>query len=448
MKNGKPQVLVLGGNFAGLGAAQKIRQHAGDTVDITVVDRKAYLDYIPNIPLEIFAGRDPAVTMHMDLVDALAKDDIAFEQAEVEAIDLAGESVTVRPNERPGSPTYALHYDYLVIALGARLAFDEIEGFAEHGHTVSDAFHANRLIDYLENRYRGGPIAIGSARFDQGRKGKPDWLPVALAACEGPPVEVALTLAHWLGEKGKGGPSNITMFTPAEMIAEDAGEEVVKKLLAAAGSMGFGYINNTEGIKRLTADGIEFANGTTIESELNIVFPNWKPHAFLKGLPISDEVGFIMTDMTMRCPGFPKVFACGDAAAITVPKLGAIGHQQTEVVGKQIAKDMGRMSAKEADEPWMPEVVCIGDMGGGKAFYIHSNSWFGGDIQELQMGRVPYVQKLAYKEMFFRNHGKMPGWALPLAQWSAEHVRDLTVRLQLRRPTRQSLLLNVPGWWS
>lgn len=56
----KPHVLILGGNFAGLGAAQKIRDCAGDSVEITVIDRKAYLDYIPNISLEIFEGGDPA----------------------------------------------------------------------------------------------------------------------------------------------------------------------------------------------------------------------------------------------------------------------------------------------------------------------------------------------------------------------------------------------------
>ena len=423
MRRTAPHVLVLGGNFAGLGAAQKIREYAGDKVEITVVDRKAYLDYIPNIPLEIFAGRDPAITMHMDLVDALARDDIRFEQAEVEAIDVAAETVKVRPTERPGSPVYKLSYDYLVIALGARLALDEIPGFAEHGYTVTDAFHANRLIDYLENDYQGGAIAIGSARFEQGTKGKPDWLPTALAACEGPPVEVSLALAHWLTEKGKGGPSNITIFTPAALIAEDAGEKVVGKLLDAASSMGFGYLSHTGDIKRLTADGIEFANGKSLKTELNIVFPNWKPHSFLKDLPISDEVGFIVTDMQMRCPGYPKLFACGDAAAITVPKLGAIGHQEAEVVGRQIAKDVGAMPASEADRPWMPEVICIGDMGGGKAFYIHSNCWFGGEIQELRMGYLPFAQKLAYKEVFFRNHGKVPGWGLPLAEWSAENIR-------------------------
>lgn len=418
----KPHVLVLGGNFAGLGAAQKIREHAGDAVEITVVDRKAYLDYIPNIPLEIFEGRDPAVTMHMPLVDALASDDIRFLQAEVTGIDVAKKTVRVEPSERPGSPEYVLGYDKLVIALGARLAYDDIEGFAEHGHTVSDAFHANRFIDYMKNHYKGGRIAVGSARFEQGSKGRPNWLPTALAACEGPPVEVSLALAHWLKEHGKGGAKNITIFTPAELIAEDAGEKVVAQLLDAAGAMGFGYLNKTEDIRRITATGIEFANGQNLECEVKVIFPNWKPHAFLKGLPISDEVGFVVTGMDMRNPDFPDVFACGDAAAITVPKLGAIGHQETDIVGRQIARDVGAMTASEADVEWMPEVLCIGDMGGGKAFYIHATSWFGGDIQELRMGRLPYAQKMAYKEIFFRNHGKVPNWGVPLARWSAEHI--------------------------
>lgn len=418
----RPHVLVLGGIFAGLGAAQKIRDHAGEAVDITVVDRKACLDYIPNIPLEIFAGRDPAVTMHMPLVEALARDRIRFRQAEVLDIDLEARQVRVRPNERPGAPEYRPDYDFLVIALGARLACDEIEGFAEHGHTVSDAFHADRSIDHLRNDYRGGPIAVGSQRFEQGSRGRPAWLPTALAACEGPPVEVSLSLAHWLQTHGRAGARDITLFTPAALIAEDAGEKVVARLLEAASAMGFGYMNRTEGIRRLTAENIEFLDGRTLSAELKIVFPNWKPHDFLRGLPIADEVGFIVTDMRMRNPDHPEVFACGDAAALTVPKLGAIGHQECEIVGRQIAKEVGAMDAEKADAPWMPEVLCIGDMGGGKAFYIHSNTWYGGDIQELRMGHLPYAQKLAYKEMFFRHHGRVPNWGLPLARWSAEHL--------------------------
>jgi len=424
MIRNRAKVLVLGGNFAGLGAAQKIRKYARDKVDILLVDRKAYLDYIPNIPLEVLEGRDPSTTMHMDLLAALKADEITFRQAEVRAIDVQAQTVTLHPNERAGAPNYTESYDYLVIALGNRLALDEIEGFAEHGFTVTDAYHANRFIDYMTNAYKGGPIAIGSARFTQGLKGKPDWLPIALAACEGPPVEVALGLGHWLQAHEKGGPDKITLFTPAEMIAEDAGEKVVAQLLEAAAEMGYHYLNKVEDIARLSATGIEFADGRELESEVNLVFPNWKPHDFLRGLPISDEVGFIITDMKMRNPDYPNVFACGDAAAITVPKLGSIGHQETEIVGRQIAGDVGMMSREKANADWRPEVICIGDMGGGKAFYIHSNSWFGygGEMQILEIGRMAYAQKVLYKEMFFRNHGKIPDWGLPMAQWAAEKL--------------------------
>lgn len=52
-------------------------------MDITVIDRKAYLDSIPNIPLEIFESRDSAVTMNMPLVETLARDKVQFRQAEV-----------------------------------------------------------------------------------------------------------------------------------------------------------------------------------------------------------------------------------------------------------------------------------------------------------------------------------------------------------------------------
>ncbi|MGL5771874.1 MAG: hypothetical protein ACRCX1_03695, partial [Bacteroidales bacterium] len=59
VKTHKPKVLVLGSNFGGLTAARLIREEAGQTVDITVVDRKSYLLFVPNIPLEVFANNDP-----------------------------------------------------------------------------------------------------------------------------------------------------------------------------------------------------------------------------------------------------------------------------------------------------------------------------------------------------------------------------------------------------
>lgn len=430
MHQGQPHILVLGGNFAGLAAAQDVRRLCGDTVRITLIDRRDYLLFIPNIPADVFANRNPADHQIVPIRPILKKSDVTFIQAEIGAIDVDAKSVTFVPNERSGEESETLTYDYLVIALGNRLSFDRIEGFAEYGHTVSDLYHGEKLRKYLyDGGYKGGPVAIGSARFQQGNgaDGLAPYpggsIPNALAACEGPPLELAMSMATWMGEQKTGGPEQITIFTPGETIAEDAGLEIVKKFLDLAGGMGMKYKNNVQDIKKLTATTIEFANGETIDAELKILLPDWVAHDFLKGLPISDDQGFIITDLLMRNPKYPNVFAAGDCAAVTVPKLGAIGHQEAEIVAMQIAKDLGHLSAEKADQKLEPVVMCIGDMGAGKAFYIRSNVWFGGKDEVLEIGRVPYQLKMRYRDMFIANSGRIPAIGLVLAQFAAEHIK-------------------------
>ncbi len=234
----RPRVLVLGSSFAGLTTARFIRARCGDAVDLTVIDRNPYLIFVPNIPMEVFADHDPLVSMHLETVRFHDRDGNEFINAAVQAIDPEHRSVTFIPTDRAGSAPETVGYDYLVIALGNQLAYDRIEGFGAHGDTVSSAYYGNKLRRKLTEGYKGGPIAIGSARFHQGLEGKPEWMPVAEAACEGPPLELALSMAHWLEERCVGGARKITLFTPAKTIAEDAGEAIVKELLALATEMG------------------------------------------------------------------------------------------------------------------------------------------------------------------------------------------------------------------
>lgn len=173
---------------------------------------------------------------------------------------------------------------------------------------------------------------------------------------------------------------------------------------------------------RLTHDGIEFENGQTLEAEIKILFPDWVPHDFLTSLPISDSAGFIRTDLTMRNPDYPKIFAAGDVAAVTVPKLGAIGHQQCDIMGRQLAGELGLMLAEDAARHLQPEIFCIGDMGNSQGFYIRSNAWYGGDTQVLEVGHTPYLLKMQYRNLFFRAHGKMPAWVDEVAHLLAEKL--------------------------
>ncbi|HOI66733.1 MAG TPA: FAD-dependent oxidoreductase, partial [Thiomonas arsenitoxydans] len=149
MSAAKPRVLILGGNFAGLGSAQEIRKYAGDSVDITVIDRKPYLLYVPNIPAEVFENRNPQLTMTMDILEPLHDIGARFIQGEVTALDVDAKRVDYVPSERPGAAPTSTTYDYLVVALGNRLAFDKIEGFAQFGHTVTDNTYGEALRQYL-----------------------------------------------------------------------------------------------------------------------------------------------------------------------------------------------------------------------------------------------------------------------------------------------------------
>jgi sulfide:quinone oxidoreductase len=423
MSGARPHVVVLGSSFAGFTTARFIRARCGDAVDLTVIDRNPYLIFVPNIPMEVFADHDPLVSMHMDTVRFHDRDGNEFINAAVSGIDLDAKRVAFTPTDRAGSASETISYDYPVLALGTQLAYDRIEGFGEFGDTVSSGYYGNKLRRKLfGGSYKGGPIAIGSARFHQGLEHKPDWMPVAQAACEGPPLELALSMAHWLGEHSMGDAHKITLFTPGNTIAEDAGEEVVTEFLNLAKGMGFGYMPGIEDVSRLTADGIEFADGKSMEAELKVVLPDWVPHPFLRDLPITDEYGFVITDTDMRNRDHPELFAVGDAAALTVPKLGSLGHQQAEIVARQIAVDIGSLDQADLGEPYRPEVICLGDMGGHKGFYIHSDTWYGGETSVLKMGYTPWAMKMAFKEMYFHTGGKPVSWGMPATEFTMDRL--------------------------
>jgi hypothetical protein len=52
-----------------------------------------------------------------------------------------------------------------------------------------------------------------------------------------------------------------------------------------------------------------------------------------------------------------------------------------------------------------------------------NRSDFYGTLHLQTGGWAVYAQKMIYKEMFFRSHGKIPNWGLPLAKWSAETLK-------------------------
>lgn len=367
-------------------------------------------------------NENPQYSMLLPLVKYYKEDKSRFIQATVTGLDVDAQVVYYTPDVRPGAAPQSLEYDYLVIAVGCRLAYDDIKGFAQFGTTVSDVYNANKLRKYLfGGGYQGGPIAIGSARFHQGTEGRPSWLPTLLAACEGPVMEMSMLIGNMLKKRGHKDCSLVKMFTPGEVLGDDAGKPLAEQFAKLAEGMGMTIQYNTQDIKEVTHDGIEFVNGPSLEAEVKMIFPDWKTHKWLQGLPISDEFGFVITDTKMRNPKYRNVFAVGDCAAITVPKLGAIGDAESRVIVHQIAEEFGK-DLKDFPAVYEPMVICWGTMNDDTAFYLHSNLFFGGDVGYLRIGHTYYMMKMAFKDMYYTTGGMPPHWGLPLAEVVGDNI--------------------------
>lgn len=68
MKKTKPRIVVLGSNFAGLTTARLLRKEIKEHAEITVIDRKAYLLFVPNIPETVMDNKDPQYEMHLQFM--------------------------------------------------------------------------------------------------------------------------------------------------------------------------------------------------------------------------------------------------------------------------------------------------------------------------------------------------------------------------------------------
>lgn len=72
--NKKTDVVVLGCNFVGLTVSRFLHREAGDKIQITFIDRKNYINFIPNIPIELFKGHNPADNLEFGFKMFLHKD--------------------------------------------------------------------------------------------------------------------------------------------------------------------------------------------------------------------------------------------------------------------------------------------------------------------------------------------------------------------------------------
>ena len=139
----RPQVLILGGGFAGIGAARKLKNA---DVDVTLVDAHDYHTFQPMLYQVATGLVDNAVVAHplRDLFHDMHN--MHVRQATVEGIDREARQVTFADMQ-------PLRYDYLVLALGARVNYFGVEGAADHALPLYSLSDAIRMKEHVLERW-------------------------------------------------------------------------------------------------------------------------------------------------------------------------------------------------------------------------------------------------------------------------------------------------------
>ena len=176
------KVLILGGGFGGVVAAERLAEQLGDEHQITLISRNRNFVFYPAL-VRLAFGKCDANDVSFDLREAMLHRRVNFVEAEVAHIHPREKKVTIAHGEIEGN----LPYDFLVFALGRRLATERITGFFENAHhllNVDKAIKFGRAI----SDFREGHAVIGQC---EGAR-----LPV-------PVYETAFALARRLEERGE-----------------------------------------------------------------------------------------------------------------------------------------------------------------------------------------------------------------------------------------------------
>jgi len=350
------RVLVLGGGFAGVEAAIYLRKKE---LDVTLVSDRDYF-YIYPTSIWIPTGEVTREDVSVPLEELATNHGFTLIVDAVTSLEATEKKVTL------SSGRVLDNFTYIVVALGQnKLGHEGIE------HTLSicgKPEEATALYERLDSL-----ISKGKGKIAMGFGGNAKD---TSAVRGGPAFEVLFNVDTYLKKKGVRDNFELTFFAPMAKPGQKMGE----KALVMMDKM-FKMTNISKKVgSKITAfvkDGIEFEDGTKLESDLTMFISAGTGHSITtnSGLPLSDA-GFVVTNEYNEIEGFKGVYAIGDSASLMGPewraKQGHVAEVMAKNVAVNIANDIQEIDKKESYIEHL-NILCVMDTGNGAAFVYRSN---------------------------------------------------------------------------
>jgi NADH dehydrogenase len=340
--NTRPRVLILGGGFAGVGAAQKLR-HAD--ADVVLVDRHDYHTFQPLL-YQLATGLLETTAVGHSLRDLVErKHKTTVHQATATGVDLDA-------REARFDEFAPIAYDYLILALGAEVNFFGTPGAAEHAFPMYTLPHAVRLKDHLLERWEA--VDRDPGLIDDGALnvvvvgGGPTGVETAGAVAELYRSVFARDYPEIPQDKARvilveGGPELFAMFKPK--LRAYAAEALTKRTVEVMTGQRVSAVSPTR---------VTLTSGEEIAAHTLVWGAGLQGNEVVRSLGLELARGnriAVGPDLTL--PGHPEVYVLGDIAAITdgktgqvLPQLGSVALQSGEHAGESIARRIAGKAPK------------------------------------------------------------------------------------------------------
>jgi len=122
-------IAIIGAGVGGVPCAFELRKKLGKEHRVTLIGSSPFFEFTPSNPWVAVGWRRPEQT-RVEMHDPLESKGVQWLPYPVKQIDATASTLTLESGQ-------ALKYDYLVIATGPRLAFEEVPGLGPAGFTQS-----------------------------------------------------------------------------------------------------------------------------------------------------------------------------------------------------------------------------------------------------------------------------------------------------------------------
>ncbi|MFE0028786.1 NAD(P)/FAD-dependent oxidoreductase [Amycolatopsis sp. NPDC059021] len=302
------RVVIAGAGFAGYQAARTLARTAPEGTEIVVVNPTDYFLYVPLLP-EVAAGiLDPRRVL-VSIPGTLPGVRLAL--GTVCGADLGERSVRyLDPEDRE----HTLSYDRLVLAAGSVTKLLPIPGVTDHAHGFRGLPEALYLRDHVTRQ-----VELAAAADDPAeREARCTFVVVGAGytgtevAAQGPGLTAALAARHpELADQ------------PMRWMLLDVAGRVLPELDKRLGATADRVLRERDvdvrmktSIDEATAEGVTLTTGEKVPTRTLVWCVGVRPDPLVSEVGLPTDRGRLRVDATLRVPGHPEVFACGDAAAV------------------------------------------------------------------------------------------------------------------------------------